>query len=244
MDFLERQRMVLGSDLCEQLHHTTVAVVGLGGVGSAAAEALCRAGIGRIILLDCDKVATSNINRQLIATTKTIGMEKTAAAALRLAEINPACSLVELNIRYDADTREQLFVYRPDAVIDCIDTVTSKLDLIEQCVMRKTPIYSAMGTGNKIHPEQLMLCDLQKTTVCPLCRVMRRELSKRGIRSLPVVFSAEQPITPQGGVITEQGRHIPGSVSFVPPVAGFLLAGAAIRDLCDLNNTPNKEETT
>lgn len=234
MDFLARQRMVLGNEHCDRLQGATVAVVGLGGVGAAAAEALCRAGVGQIILLDCDEVVASNLNRQLFATTRTVGMRKTAAAALRLFEINPECRLVELDIRYDLDTRERLFSLLPDAVIDCIDTVTSKLDLIEQCILRQIPIYSAMGTGNKIHPEQLALCDLQKTTVCPLCRVMRRELSKRGIRNLPVVFSTEQPIAPQGGVITEQGRHIPGSVSFVPPVAGFLLAGAAIRGLCDL----------
>lgn len=225
----ERTALLLGDDGIEKLRNSHVALLGLGGVGGACAEALCRAGVGEMTLFDPDTVSESNVNRQLIAVCSTVGLPKTEACARRLLDINPRLLLHLESTFYSADNAGDYPLSAYDYVVDAIDTVSSKLLLIEKAGEAGTPIVSCMGTGNKLDPAALELQDISKTSVCPLCRVMRRELKKRGIGHLNVVYSKEEPI--KAVADTEFGRHAPGSISFVPPVAGYILASKVIRDL-------------
>ena len=230
-DRFTRTEALLGTDAIERLRSAKVAVFGLGGVGSYITEALARAGVGEMTLFDPDTVSESNINRQLIALHSTAGMPKTQACAQRLLDINPHIHLHRETVFFSAENAESYPFSKYDYVVDAIDTVSSKLLLVELANRAGTPIISCMGTGNKLHPEMLEISDIQKTSVCPLCRVMRRELKKRGMEHLTVVYSKEEPMKVVAD--TEHGRHAPGSISFVPPAAGYLLASKVIRDLCE-----------
>ena len=224
----ERTAMLLGNKAVKHLQNAHVAVVGLGGVGSYAAEALIRAGIGELTLVDCDTVSVTNINRQLCALTSTVGERKTQVTAHRAADINPEAVLHPLELFYTPDTREILFARHYDYVIDAIDTVSAKTDLICTAIERGIPIVSALGTGNKLHAEQLQFADIYQTSVCPLARAMRRELRRHGVTAHTVLYSTEKP---QGTTENEHGRHYPGSVAWVPGCAGLMLAGYVVMAL-------------
>ncbi len=228
-----RTEQLLGKEALARLRQSRVIVFGLGGVGSYAVEALARTGIGTIGLVDFDRVAVSNLNRQLIATQKTIGQRKTDAAAQRIADIAPWVTVECYPLCYDAAHADAVDLAQYDYVIDAIDMVSSKLLLIERADAMGLPIISAMGAGNKLDPTQLEVADISQTAVCPLARVMRRELKKRGIEHLRVVYSRETPhnIVSEGDK-RPNGRPAPGSVAFVPAVAGLLLAGEVVRALC------------
>lgn len=225
---MDRTALLIGEEAKTALKGKRVAVFGLGGVGGYAAEALVRVGIGTIEIVDAEKIEESNLNRQLLATLDTVGQFKTAAAKMRFEKIDPSVKIVERRVFYDQNTAEEFDFADFDYVIDAIDTVSSKILLIQTCINAGVKIVSCMGTGNKFHPELLQITDLAETHDCPLSKVMRRELSKRGIKHLKVVYSPE---TPQKSVISANGRHAPASISYVPPVAGFLLASAVVNDM-------------
>lgn len=231
---LIRTEILLGQEAMDRLRRSSVLLFGLGGVGGYCAEALARSGLGRIDLVDRDRYSESNLNRQLHATRATVGRLKTEVVRERIAAIDPEIQVDTYPIFYLPETADQIDLSRYDYVIDCIDTVKAKLHLITACHALGVPVISCMGTGNKLHPERLQLADLSKTSVCPLARVMRKELGKLGIRHLKVVYSTEDGLTPApvpGEAPDEGRRSIPGSVSFVPGTAGLLLAGQVIRDL-------------
>ena len=242
-----RTQMLLGGDAMNQLHRSHVAVFGLGGVGSYAVEALVRSGVGELTLIDDDTVSPTNLNRQLEALHSTVGQNKTDALAARCRDINPDVRLHLICARYDAAHREDFFTARYDYILDAIDTVSSKLDLIQTAQARGIPILSAMGTGNKLDASQLCITDISKTRNCSLARVMRTALRTRGVKHLKVVYSDEIPtrpiedmsiscrshcICPPGAKhkCTER-RDIPGSTAFVPSVAGLIIAGEVVKDL-------------
>lgn len=229
--WLGRTELLIGSEAVDKLNRSTVAVVGLGGVGGAAAEALCRSGIGHLILMDHDVFDVTNLNRQILSTAKNIGLSKTTEAAKRMRLINPSVRVTELNQFYGEDTSDILFSHHPDFILDAIDTVTGKLHLITAARQRNIPVLSCMGTGNRFDPEQLTVTDIAKTSGCGLARVMRKELRRRDILHLPVVFSGEKPVADVIAPDSREGRHSPGSISFVPPVAGYLMASYAVRCL-------------
>lgn len=227
-----RTAMILGPDAVDRLRGCHVAVLGLGGVGSYAVEALARAGVGELTLVDQDVVSVSNINRQLFALHSTVGLPKAEVAAARCRDINPDIVVHPLQITYDAAHRELFFSARYDYIVDAIDLVSCKLDLIEQAKARQIPILSALGTGNKLDPSLLQITDISKTSGCPLARVMRKELRARGIHHLKVVFSPEEGCTPLSLEAPPPGRRsVPASVSWVPSVAGLMMAGAVVQDL-------------
>ena len=228
----QRTRMLLGEDALTLLKRTHVAVFGIGGVGGFAVEALARAGIGEFTLIDHDTVAESNINRQIVATTRTIGCYKTEVMKQRILDINPEAVVHLYECFYlPGESEDMMPLSRYDYVVDAIDTVTAKLALAMEADRVQVPIISCMGTGNKLHPEMLEIADIYKTSECPLAKVMRRELKNRHIKKLKVIYSRERPIRPEPQIL-EKGRRItPGSVSFVPSVAGLLIAGEVIRDL-------------
>ena len=227
-----RTEMLLGSPAMERLRQSHVAVFGIGGVGSWCAEALARAGIGQLTLVDHDQVGLTNLNRQAEALHSTLGLEKTAAMAQRIQDITPNCILPLIPEKYEAANRDQFFRLPYDYIVDAIDLVSCKLDLIETARSRSIPILSSMGTGNKLDPSQFRVADLSQTQGCPLARVLRKELRKRGILHHKVVFSPELPApTTQGEAPPPGRRSVPASAPWVPPVAGFLLAGAVIQDL-------------
>ncbi len=229
---LMRTAMLLGDDAMEVLRRSHVAVFGLGGVGSYAVEALCRAGVGHLTLVDQDTLSLSNINRQLYALHSTVGTAKAEAAAARCRDIRPDVAVRPLVATYDAAHREDFFTEEYDYIVDAIDLVSCKLDLIDQARLRRIPILSALGTGNKLDPSLLTISDIAKTTVCPLARVMRKELRTRGITHCKVCFSTEQAIAPDQREAPPPGRRsVPGSVSWVPSSAGLLMAGTVVRDL-------------
>ena len=218
-----RSRMLLGEKAMEKLQRSHVAVFGLGGVGSWCAEALCRSGIGELTLIDRDTVSESNRNRQLCALGSTVGRPKAEVMAQRLSDINPACILHPIPGHYEAAERERFFADY-DYVVDCIDLVSCKLDLILSCRDRGIPIVSALGTGNKKDASLLRLDDISKTCGCALARVMRRELRARGVEHHPVVFSPEEPMRPEPLETPDPGRRsVPGSLVWVPAAAGLLL---------------------
>lgn len=232
-----RTQMLLGQSAMERLQKSHVAVFGLGGVGSWCAEALCRSGIGELTLIDQDEVSVSNINRQSIALHSTVGMQKAEAAALRLKDISPTCRLHPVAKRYESDNREEFFAVTYDYIVDAIDLVSCKLDLIETAHQRNIPIISALGTGNKTDAQQLCISDISKTSGCALARVVRKELRNRGINHHPVVFSPELPHhAEQGDEAPPPGRRsIPASSMWVPATAGLLLAQAVILHLSGTN---------
>ena len=228
-----RTELLLGADGMEKLKRARVAVFGIGGVGGYAVEALARAGIGALDLIDNDVISLTNINRQIIALHSTVGLPKTDVMAARVKDINPECEVRTYQMFYGPDTAEQFDFAQYDYIIDAIDTVTGKLALAVNAQKANTPIISSMGTGNKLDPTAFTVTDIYKTSFCPLARIMRKELRKRGIERLKVVYSQEEALTPEG--VTEelpQGRRsIPGSVSFVPSAAGLILAGEVIKDI-------------
>ena len=229
-----RTGLLLGEEAVEKLQRARVAVFGLGGVGGYVVEALARAGVGQLDLIDRDTVSLSNLNRQILATHKTIGMDKTEAARQRVLDINPDSVVRVHNLFYGPDTASCLDFSRFDYIVDAIDTVTAKLSMVEQARAAGTPIICCMGTGNKLDPSRFQVADISKTTMYPLARVMRKELGKRGIRHLKVVYSQEEALSPTGWEEEAAAcgkRQIPGSVSFVPGAAGLILAGEVIRDL-------------
>ena len=228
-----RTEMLLGSQAMERLRGSHVAVVGLGGVGGWCAEALCRTGVGTLTLFDQDRVAESNLNRQTAALHSTLGMTKADALAKRLADIAPDCTLRPVLGRYEAETREEFFSAQYDYIVDAIDLVSCKLDLIETAHRRNIPIISALGTGNKVNAELLRVADISKTEGCPLARVVRKELRARGIHRHKVVFSPEpaHAVFDFGEVPDPGRRSIPASVVWVPATAGLLMASAVVEDL-------------
>ena len=233
-----RTELLLGKKSMEILADSRVAVFGIGGVGSYAAEALVRSGVGTVDLIDDDIVCDSNLNRQLFATGETVGRQKTEAAAERLREINPEAVINTYPVFYSPQTAAQFDLSQYDYIIDAIDTVTAKLALAETASRCGTPIISSMGAGNKLDPTAFRVTDIYKTSVCPLAKVMRTELKKRGIKKLKVVYSRELPLKPaeikEPQETARRGvsrRQTPGSVAFVPPVAGLIAAGEVIKDL-------------
>lgn len=238
-EYFSRTRMLLHQDGMTRLKEATVVVLGLGGVGGTCSETLVRSGVGSIIVVDNDVVTPSNINRQIFATVQTIGMRKTEAAFRRLKEINPNCNIKALDRFILMNTLGEIIPENADYVIDCIDTMTAKLDVAEWCQERRIPVISSMGAGNKLDPTRLSFTDIYATRECPLARIMRRELKKRGVERLEVLYSLEKPLEPEQEEILEDPdavisgmkpkRRTPGSVAFVPPVAGAMLAGHVIR---------------
>ena len=228
-----RTEMLLGAQAMERLARAHVAVFGLGGVGSWCVEALARSGVGELTLIDQDTVSVSNLNRQAAALRSTVGMEKAQAMAERLSDIAPGCALHPVAARYEAGVREQFFQVKYDYIVDAIDLVSCKLDLIETAHARGVPIISALGTGNKRDAQLLRIADISQTQGCPLARVVRKELRKRGILRHPVVFSPELPRSAgAGSEAPPPGRRsIPASAMWVPAAAGLLLAQAVILDL-------------
>ena len=225
-----RTEMLLGQEAITKLAKSRVAVFGVGGVGGYVVEALVRSGLGSIDLIDNDEVAPSNLNRQIIATTKTLGKSKVDAAKKRISDINPECKVKAYQIFYTPESAEQFDFNKYDYIVDAIDTVSGKLSLIEQAKKAEVPIICSMGAGNKLDPTKFEVADISKTSVCPLARVIRTELKKRKIKNVKVVYSKESPITPKNPQI-QNGKQTPGSVAFVPSVAGLIMAGEVIKDL-------------
>ena len=225
---LQRSALVLGEENIQRLAGYRVAIFGLGGVGGYAVECLARMGIGTLDLFDGDVFSLSNINRQILALQDSVGKLKTLVAAQRIKSINPDICANEHPFFFNEETKTQVDFSAFDYVIDAIDDIGAKVLLAICCKQSNTPIISCMGTGNKLNPMGFKVADIYNTKVCPLARVMRRELKAKGIEKLKVVYSEEEPTT---AVINEGGRHIPGSVSFVPPAAGLLLASETIKDL-------------
>ena len=224
--------MLLGKEALQGLSNKRVAVFGVGGVGGYVVEALARSGVGAIDLIDNDVVSVSNINRQIIALTDTVGKPKTEVMQERIAKINPDCKVICHNLFYLPEVAEKFPFDSYDYIVDAVDTVTAKIDLIMQAKKRRIPIISSMGTGNKLSPSMLEIADIYETSVCPLARVMRKELKARNIDSCKVVYSKEEPIKPLfGEKQTEERRAIPGSTAFVPASAGLLIASEVIKDL-------------
>ena len=230
MERFIRSEMLIGKEGMEKIKNTRVAVFGVGGVGSYAAMALVRAGVHNIDVIDNDSVSMSNINRQLIANIKTVGLKKVDVMKNMLLEINEKASVQAVDLFFDKDTVNTFDFSSYDYVVDAIDTVTSKILLIEKCKETNTKIISSMGTGNKFDPTRLEISDIYKTSVCPLARVMRYELKKRGIKKLTVVYSKEIPQKP---LFEEEGerRSTPGSMSYVPSAAGLIIASSVINDI-------------
>lgn len=223
-NIFKRTEALIGEESLEKLKKSHVAVFGLGGVGGHVVEALARSGIGTLTLIDNDSIKESNINRQIIALNSTIGELKTEAFKKRIHDINPSANVNVINLFYLPETKEQINFSAFDYVVDAIDTVSGKISIVEECDKINTPLISSMGTGNKLDPTAFEISDIYKTSVCPLARVMRYELKKRGIKKLKVLYSKEQPIK------TDCGR-LPSSISFVPSAAGLIIAGEVIKDL-------------
>jgi tRNA A37 threonylcarbamoyladenosine dehydratase len=246
MDWYSRTELLIGKDGVDKLKNSKVAIFGIGGVGAYTAEALGRAGVGNLVLIDYDDICLTNINRQIHATRKTVGKSKVDTMKERLLDINPKMNVLTFKELYNEETAEHLLTADLDYVVDAIDMVSSKLDLITRCLGMKIPVISCMGAGNKFDPTKLEIADIYKTSICPLAKVIRKELRKKGIKKLKVVYSKELPVTP---IETEKNcknncicsnkdlakcthrRQIPGSISFVPSAAGLILASAVVRDI-------------
>lgn len=234
MEQFSRTEILLGRTAMDRLWRSHVAVFGLGGVGGYVVEALARGGVGELSLFDHDRISLTNLNRQILATHQTVGMEKVEAARQRVASISPEAVVHAHPVFYGPDTQDRFDFSGFDYIVDAIDTVTGKLAIVTQAAAKGVRVISCMGTGNKLHPELLQVGDISKTTMCPLARIMRKELRKRGIDHLKVVWSPEEALTPVGAEEEAQAigkRTIPGSTSFVPGAAGLIAAGAVIRDL-------------
>lgn len=227
-----RTSYLLGEESIKKLNSSHVAVFGIGGVGSFVCEALARAGVGFFTLVDKDTVSKSNINRQIIALENTVGLPKVEVMKERILQINPSAKIECKKIFYSKETADEIDFSRFDYVVDAIDTVSSKLLIIEKCSRSNTEIISSMGTGNKLCPEKLQIADIKKTSVCPLARVVRREVRKMNIDSLKVLYSTEEPVDTLVKVFDRDSKKaIPGSVSFVPSAAGLLIASTVAKDL-------------
>lgn len=227
-----RAELLLGAEGIERLKKCRVAVFGVGGVGGYAVEALARCGVGTIDLIDNDNVSLTNINRQIIALHSTVGRPKVDVMAERIYDICPEIIVNKHNCFFLPETADQFDFAQYDYVIDCIDTVSGKIEIILRCAQANVPVISSMGTGNKLDPSGFRIADISQTKVCPLARAMRGLLKKKGIKKLKVVYSEEEPIKPgESNEDAGERRSIPGSVAFVPPVAGLMLAGEVIRDL-------------
>ena len=224
-----RSSAVLGEAAMEKISASRVAIFGIGGVGGHAAEAIARSGVGKIDLIDADTVSVSNLNRQIVALDSTVGKYKSDVMRDRILDINPSCEVISHKVFYSKETESAFDLSRYDYIIDAIDTVSSKLLLIENAKRAGVKIISSMGAGNKLDPTAFCVADIYNTSVCPLARVMRTELKKRGIHELRVVYSKEEP---KRAVASEDfNRHAPGSVAFVPSVVGLIMAGEVIREL-------------
>lgn len=228
-----RTEMLFGTQALEKLKSSSVAVFGAGGVGGYTIEALARSGIGTLHIIDNDTVSLTNLNRQIIATHETVGMQKTLAAKNRILSINPDCKVFTHDVFYTPETADSFDFSLFDYVVDAIDTVTGKISLVMQSQAVGVPIISSMGTGNKLDPTKFQVADIYKTSVCPLAKVMRHELKKRGVKKLKVVYSQEEPavLKMQSDEDCGKRRSVPASNSFVPPVAGLIIAGEVIKDL-------------
>ena len=225
MGWQDRTERLIGVENAKKIENARVAVFGLGGVGSYAAEALVRAGVGTLLFVDGDVVEETNLNRQLIATRDTLGMPKSEAAKARALCVNPECKIDARRLFYDASTADQIDLTQYDYVADCIDSVYSKLLLIERARAAGAKIVCSMGAGNKLDPSRFEVADIEKTSVCPLARAMRQNLKKRGITGVKVVYSREVPVS------VKDGAHAPASISFVPSAAGLVLAGEIVREI-------------
>lgn len=227
-----RSEMLLGREAFEVLQMSRAAVFGVGGVGGYAAEALVRTGIGAVDIIDKDVVDVTNINRQIMADTESVGRPKVEVMAERLLRISPGLKISPIKMFYMPQSAAELDLSVYDCIIDAVDNVTAKLELAVRAAEAGVPLVSSMGTGNKLHPELLETGDIYSTSVCPLARVMRRELKKRGVKSLRVVYSKEEPV--KSTVTDENGRHAPASAVFVPACAGMMLAAEAVRIMCGI----------
>lgn len=229
-----RTESLIGKDGIEKLQNAKVAIFGIGGVGSFVVEGLVRAGIGNFILVDADNIDITNINRQIIATRKTIGRPKVEVAKERILEINPDAK-VEIYQEFFMPDSKKILDNTVDYVVDAVDTVTAKIELVVRANKLNIPIISSMGTGNKLNPTKFEVTDIYKTSICPLAKVMRKELRKRGIKGLKVVYSKEEPIQQNKDVEKQEEktnkRQVPGSISFVPSVAGLIVAGEVVKDI-------------
>lgn len=223
----ERTAMLIGEDALARLRGAAVAVFGVGGVGSYTVEALARAGVGKLLLVDNDTVSVSNINRQLVALHSTVGKLKVEVAAARVKDIQPDCAVETKALFYTPETADAIDLRGFDYIVDAIDTVSAKIELIVRANALGIPVISCMGAGNKLDPTRFEVADIHKTTVCPLARVMRRELRLRGIKACKVVYSKEEPAAPPAA----DGRRVPASISFVPSAAGLVLAAEVVKDL-------------
>ncbi|MCR4925984.1 MAG: tRNA threonylcarbamoyladenosine dehydratase [Clostridiales bacterium] len=233
-DIFSRTALLLGEEALKKLKNSKVAVFGIGGVGGFTAEALGRSGVGQLDLFDNDTVSVTNINRQIIATTKTVGRYKTEIMKERLLEINPEIKVNSNNVFYSKENSGDFDFSQYDYIVDAIDTVSAKIELVLNAQAVNVPIISSMGAGNKLNPTLFEVADIYKTSVCPLAKVMRRELKARGVKKLKVVYSKEEAIKPKGEAdeaVAQGRRSIPGSVAFVPSVAGLIIAGEVIKDL-------------
>lgn len=231
IDQFSRTELLIGKEGIKRLQASRVAVFGIGGVGGYAAEALARSGVGALDLIDNDTVSLTNLNRQIIATHETIGKYKTDVMRDRILAIHPQAAVTVHKCFYLPETAGQFDFGQYDYVVDAVDTVTAKLEIIMQAKNRGVPVISCMGAGNKLDPTRFQVADIYQTTVCPLAKVMRRELKKRGVKELKTVFSTEPAMTPAFSEEVTEKRTTPGSISFVPSVAGLILAGEVIRDL-------------
>lgn len=230
-----RTRLLLGEAAMERLAGARVAVFGIGGVGGHAVEALVRSGVGEIDLIDSDTVSESNLNRQLIATHSTVGRYKVDVMEERIKDINPQATVHKYQCFFLPENAGQFPFEAYDYVVDAVDTVTAKIELVLKAQAAKVPVISSMGAGNKLDASAFRVADIYQTSVCPLAKVMRRELKKRGVKHLKVVYSQEMPLTPESsGEMPPEGRRaVPGSVAFVPSVAGLIIAGEVVKDLAD-----------
>ncbi|MBQ6756182.1 MAG: tRNA threonylcarbamoyladenosine dehydratase [Oscillospiraceae bacterium] len=237
-EFLSRTALMLGDNAVKKLQESRVAVFGVGGVGGYAVEALCRAGIGSLDIVDSDTVAPSNLNRQIIATRDTVGQYKVDAAEARIKSINPDCKVTKHRCFFLPETVGEFDFASYDYVVDAIDTVTGKLELIRCAKEAGVPVISSMGAGNKLDPTAFRVADIEKTRVCPLARIMRKELKKRGISGVKCVFSEEIPMDiPQPERESGEAKRVtPGSVSFVPSVVGLIIAAEVVKDLTGVRN--------
>ena len=232
MNWLSRTESLLGEGASRKLKASRVAVFGLGGVGGYVVEGLVRSGVGALDLVDCDKVSLTNLNRQIIATIDTVGRDKTEAARERVLSINPECKVTEHNVMFLPETADEFDFSEYDYVVDAIDTVAGKMQIIESATRAGVPVISSMGTGNKLDPTGFEVADIYETSVCPLAKVIRKECRKRDIPSLKVVYSKEEAMNVNVDEEPAPGKKsVPGSISFVPSVAGLIIAGEVIKDL-------------
>lgn len=236
-DQFERLELLLGEQAIDRLKASTVAVFGIGGVGGYVTEALARSGVGSFVLVDNDVVSITNLNRQIIALHSTVGKSKVEVMAERIRDINPDAKVTVKQCFFLPETADEFDFSSYDYVADCVDTVAAKTEIISRAKEAGVPVISSMGAGGKLHPEMFEVADISKTTVCPLAKVMRRELKKRGINNVKVVFSKEEPIKNLvgGQADPETGRHVPGSSAFTPSVAGLIMASEIVKDLSGKN---------